>query len=144
MAPPLSAGLTISSSFLCKDVSDSRCSCERLSCSRVVLWFVFVLMSRSTSEMYSKRFMLSGIGGVKLFVVLNGCLYVLLVSLKKYLRYIFRRYCRKDWYIVLLCVRLGLGINFNPLDSAPIVVAESSVSDRLTMLLMLELWRMLL
>ena len=51
-----------SSSFLCKDVSDSRCSCERLSCSRVVLWFVFVLMSRSTSEMYSKRFMLSGIG----------------------------------------------------------------------------------
>ena len=132
MAPPLSAGLTISSSFLCKDVSDSRCSCERLSCSRVVLWFVFVLMSRSTSEMYSKRFMLSGIGGVKLFVVLNGCLYVLLVSLKKYLRYIFRRYCRKDWYIVLLCVRLGLGINFNPLDSAPIVVVESSVSDKLT------------
>ena len=66
------------------------------------------------------------------------------VSLKIYLRYIFRRYCRKDWYIVLLCVRLDLGINFNPLDSAPIVVVESSVSDRLTMLLMLELWRMLL
>ena len=43
----------------------------------------------STSEMYSKRFMMSGIGGVKLFVVLNGCLNVLLVSLKKYLRYIF-------------------------------------------------------
>ena len=89
--------------------------------------------------------MLSGIGGVKLFVVLNRCLYVLLVSLKKYLRYIFRQYCRKDWYIVLLCIcQLGLGINLNPLDSAPIVVAESSVSDRLTMLLMLELWRMLL
>ena len=66
------------------------------------------------------------------------------VSLKIYLRYIFRRYCRKDWYIVLLCVRLDLGINFNPLDSAPIVVVESSVSDRLTMLLMLELWWMLL
>ena len=44
MAPPLSAGLTISSSFLCKDVSDSqRCLCERLS-YRVVLWFVFVFI----------------------------------------------------------------------------------------------------
>ena len=59
---------------------------------------------------------------------------MLFVSLNKYLRYIFRRYCRKDWYIVLMCVRLGLGINFNPLDSASTVVEESSVSDRLTML----------
>ena len=72
MAPHLSADLTISSSFLCKDVSDSRCSYERLSCTRVVLWSVLVLMSRSKSEMYSKRFMLSGVGDVKLLVVLNG------------------------------------------------------------------------
>ena len=126
---------------------DSHCSCESFSSSWVVLWFVFVLMSRSISEMYSKRFMLSGIGGVKLFVVLNGCLYVLLVpSLKKYLRYIFRRYCRKDCYILLLCVRLGLGINFNPLpDSAPIlcqIVPQSSVT--MSLMLVLVLWRMLL
>ena len=77
-------------------VSDFCCSFEILRLERLSLSLLLVLRSFKTREIYSRRFVLSSIGGVKLLLSLNGCLCSYLVSLKKYLIYMLRRYCRKD------------------------------------------------
>ena len=76
--------------------SDFCCSFEMLRLERLSLSLLLVLRSFKTREIYSRRFVLSGIGGVKLVLSLNGCLCSFWVSLKKYLRYMLRLYCRKD------------------------------------------------
>ena len=56
----------------CCVLSDCRCH-----------YLLLVLRSFKTREIYSRRFVLSGIGGVKLILSLNECLCSFWVSLKK-------------------------------------------------------------